>query len=606
MCPRWSDDDRPRDEVAPQGSADGDAYVHPPTREAGPGRAPDGRLLLAGEDHELRALTAAAERAGCRDVRVRRTGEGDTEAFGGLTAWAERETLTADDIVLHVARSTAELAATADRCAGAGAWLGQMLVHPEEMWTGPLGPADRTAAASAWRRLRGLPPQVPSAGPVGGGADGPAGTVFAAGRAEWITNRLLGAWLSQGQEGMAGTGEGAGGTGNVGAAGAAEAGAAGAARAGDAEGGPGPAEEPYLVCTDVRTSSSSRHPVVPLPRPGRSATRAGTETGARVAFLGRIGGAAVEAARLLERIDAVADARTGLIGPVPEAEPGPAGLWECAVAVPDPFGPRPADAPGVTVWGHGPDAPSARLAALLDALAAYGALAAAPDARSGREVWGLDLVTDRLRRIPAAEAYPTPTPTPPPAPGTSYRLPTGVEAGLTWADAVEAALTGHCEALVAHRLAEPGVRVPRLALPDHGGSATLRALRAAGEPVAHDLSALVSVPACAIRLGDDTAVAVAATRSEALEAAAERALLAREKGVRPTGAGPVVPTVPSVTPDREAAGPPLPMEGGTSGRTGLVEALRARGRTPVAVLLDHDPQAVSLLPYLVHVALLDG
>ncbi|MCX5230191.1 hypothetical protein [Streptomyces sp. NBC_00233] len=611
MRPRWSDDERPRDEVAPQGGADGDAYVDPPVRGTGSGPAPDGRLLLAGEGHVLRALMAAAERAGCRDVRVRRTGEGDAETLGGLAEWAEGETLTAADAVLHVARSTAELAATADRCADAGAWLGQVLVHGDELWTGPFGPADRTAAASAWRRLRGSPPQGRPDGPVVGAADGPAGVVLAAGRAEWIADRLLGAWLGRDGAGAAGAVAGTGGpgsvgdagvgrAGSVGDAGAGEAGAAGAARVGGAAGGCGHAGEPYLVRTDVRTSSSGRHPVVPLPRPGRSATRAGTETGARVAFLGRIGGAAVEPARLLERIDAVADARTGLLGPVPEATPGPTGLWGCAVAVPDPFAPLPADAPGVTVWGHGRDARSARLAALLDALAAYGTLAAAPDARSGRKVWGLDLVTDRLRRVPAAEAYPAS------APGTPYRLPTGAAAGLTWAAAVEAALTGHCEALVIHRLAQPGVRVPRLALPDHGGPAALRALRAEGEPVAHDLSALLSVPACAIRLGDDTVVAVAATRSEALAAAAERALLAREKGFPPTGPGPVVPTVPSVTPDREAAGRPLPVEDGASGRAGLVEVLRARGRTPVAVLLDHDPQAVSLLPYLVHVALLDG
>ncbi|MFF5920301.1 hypothetical protein ACFY8C_18460 [Streptomyces flavochromogenes] len=610
MRPRWSDDDRPRDEVAPQGSVDGDAYVDPPARGSGSGPAPDGRLLLAGEGQVLRALAAAAERAGCREVRVRRTGGGDAEALGGLAEWEERETLTAADAVLHVARSAAELAATADRCADAGAWLGQVLVHGDELWTGPLGPADRTAAASAWRRLRGAAPRgrpdgPVGAGPVGGAADGTADAVLAAGRAEWIADRLLGAWLGRGGAGAAGAVEGTGGAeagraGNDAAAGAGEAGGAGAAGAGGVAGGCGHAGEPYLVRTDVRTSSSGRHPVVPLPRPGRSATRAATETGARVAFLGRIGGAAVEPARLLERIDAVADARTGLLGPVPEATPGPTGLWGCAVAVPDPFGPLPADAPGVTVRGHGRDAPSARLAALLDALAAYGTLAAAADARGGREVWGLDLVTDRLRRVPAAEAYPAPVP------GTSYRLPTGAAAGLTWAAAVEAALTGHCEALVIHRLDQPGVRVPRLALPDHGGPDALRVLRAAGEPVAHDLSALLSVPACAIRLGDDTVVGVAATRSEALAAAAERALLAREKGVARTGAAPFVPTVPSVTPDREAAGRPLPVEDGAPGRAGLVEVLRARGRTPVAVLLDHDPQAVRLLPYLVHVALLDG
>ncbi|MFG3039944.1 hypothetical protein ACGFYZ_23915 [Streptomyces sp. NPDC048330] len=584
MRPRWSDDDRPRDEVAPQGGAGDDACVFPPAGGTGPGGAREGRLLLVGEGEALRALTAAAERAGCRDVRVRRRGGGDAEAPGGLPTWADGEALSAADAVLHVAGSAEESAALADRCAEAGAWLGQVLVHGGELWTGPLGPADRTGSASAWRRLRGLPPQGRPEGPSDGGADGPVGAVLAAGRAEWIADRLLGAWLGRGDAGAADGG----------------ADSAGEARGRGALGGPGRAGEPHLVRTDVRTSSSSRHPVVPLPRPDRSGTRAGSETGARVAFLGRIGGEAVEQACLWERIEAVTDARTGLLGPVSEATPGPTGVWGCAVAVPDPFGPVPADAPAVTVWGRGSDAGSARLAAVLDALAAYGTFAAAPEARSGRDVWGLDLVTERLRRVPAAEAYAAP------ASGTPYRLPTGVAAGLTWAAAVETALTRHCEALVTRRLAEPGVRVPRLALPDHGGPAALRALRAAGGPVAHDLTALLSVPACAVRLGDDTVVAVAATRSEALAVAAERALLTRDMGVPPTGGEPFVPTVPPITPDREAAGRPLPVEDGASRRAGLVEALRAQGRTPVAVLLDHDPEAVRILPYLVQVVLSDG
>ncbi|MFF9064218.1 hypothetical protein ACF09E_02545 [Streptomyces sp. NPDC014891] len=599
MRPRWSDDDRPHEGAAPRGAADGDADVEPPAGGTEAGPVPGGRLLIAGEDQVLRALAGAATRAGCRDVLVRRTGGGDAEA-PGTTEWTAGETLSAADAVLHVARSTAELAATADRCADAGAWLGQVLVYGDELWTGPLGPADRTAAASAWRRLRGLPSRVPPAAPTGAAPVDP-GAALDPGRAEWIADLLLSAWLGRGGTGTAGTvaGHGPAGAGTARGAATPGAGEAGAPDAGIV-GGPGDDGGVCLVRTDLRTSSGGRHPVVPFPRPGRSATRAGTETGARAAFLGRIGGPAVDPARLLERIEAVADARTGLLGPVPEATQGPAGLWGCAVAVPDPFGPPSADAPGVTVWGHGRDAHGARLAALLDALAAYGALAAAPDARGGGEVWGLDLVTDRLRRVRAAEASPAP------APGAPYRLPTGVAAGLTWAAAVEAALTTHCEALVVHRLVQPDTRVPRLVLPDHAGPAALRALRAAGEPVVHDLTALVSVPACAVRLGDDTVVGVAATWDEALAAAAERALLAREKDVPPTALGPSVPTVPSVTPDRETAGGPLPVEGAASGRAGLVEVLRARGRAPVAVLLDHDPQAVRLLPYLVHVTLMDG
>ncbi|MGY5048214.1 hypothetical protein ACWDE0_21680 [Streptomyces sp. 900105755] len=37
-----------------------------------------------------------------------------------------------------------------------------------------------------------------------------------------------------------------------------------------------------------------------------------------------------------------------------------------------------------------------------------------------------------------------------------------------------------------------------------------------------------------------------------------------------------------------------------------LDALRAQGRTPVAVLLDQDPRVNEVLPNLVHVVLLDG
>ncbi|MYS05115.1 hypothetical protein GTW71_01305 [Streptomyces sp. SID6041] len=127
MRPRWRDDDRPHEGAAPRGAADGDAHVEPPAREAGAGPVPDGRLLLAGEDQVLRALAGAATRAGCRDVRVRRTGGGDAEA-PGTTEWTAGETLSAADAVLHVARSTAELAGTwtATICNGACATDGRL------------------------------------------------------------------------------------------------------------------------------------------------------------------------------------------------------------------------------------------------------------------------------------------------------------------------------------------------------------------------------------------------------------------------------------------------------------------------------------------------
>ncbi|MFD4600322.1 hypothetical protein ACFWPQ_20115 [Streptomyces sp. NPDC058464] len=220
-------------------------------------------------------------------------------------------------------------------------------------------------------------------------------------------------------------------------------------------------------------------------------------------------------------------------------------------------------------------------------------------------VWGLDLDTGVLRRVPAGR--PAVTADPPGHP------PVGVAAGLTWVSALETGMTAHCEALLARLLAEPGTRVPRLCLAglcdgrcspgDCAKSATgaARRLYAAGEPVAHDLSGLLSLPGCAIRVGPrpDTVVATGATRAEAVRRATARALRAL------TAADPGPRTLPAIGPDQElpppGAGPSHPVHWSRP-----LDALRAQGLTPVAVLLDQDPRVNEVLPYLVHVVLLDG
>ncbi|MEV7323909.1 hypothetical protein AB0N52_27845, partial [Streptomyces sp. NPDC093970] len=198
--------------------------------------------------------------------------------------------------------------------------------------------------------------------------------------------------------------------------------------------------------------------------------------------------------------------------------------------------------------------------------------------------------------------------------GPSGHAPTGVAAGLTWVGALEAGMTAHCEALLARRLAEPGTRVPRLCPADRcegpcvtdacekGATGAARHLYAAGGPVAHDLSALLSLPACAIRLdpGPDTVLATGTTRAEALRRATARALRALT-----VTAGPGPRVLPPITRDRElppaAPGPSAPVHWSRP-----LDALRAQGFTPVAVLLDQDPRVNEVLPYLVHIVLLDG
>ncbi|MDH6113607.1 hypothetical protein P3T36_005230 [Kitasatospora sp. MAP12-15] len=230
---------------------------------------------------------------------------------------------------------------------------------------------------------------------------------------------------------------------------------------------------------ELRSDASAADP--------RGGSRQGiTQAQARAAFLQRIGGEAVDAGQFLARADGVAQCHTGLLGAV---------LGAVAVR-----------------GGQGPG--EDRTDAVLAALAAYGALAAhrpAPASLSEERswVWGLDLATGSLRRIPREDAFGAP-----PLPRPPFRPPVGAAAGLTWISAVETGVAQHCEALLA--------QTSRVA---------------------------------AIGVGQE------------LRPAAPRAPLGPPHRARP------------------------------------VQALRAHGRAPVAVLLDHDPQAVAVLPYLVQIVL---
>ncbi|MGW7413853.1 hypothetical protein [Streptomyces sp. NPDC054863] len=242
---------------------------------------------------------------------------------------------------------------------------------------------------------------------------------------------------------------------------------------------------------------------------------------------------------------------------------------------------------------------------VLAALAGYAAKCPEP---AGQARWGLDLVSGALRRSVTPEA------------GT----PVSYAAGLTWVGALETALAQHCEGLLARRVASAGTRVPRFSLEDErdqvapagggrpaGGSAQdgsaaseelLRDLRAQGEPVVHDLTALLSLPACALRLatgggataGQDTVVATGATWAAALGTAVARVLALRAPK------GPAPHTIPAVDPDRELG--PVRIAAHAQWSTSL-DALCAAGHSPVAQLLDHDIRLSRVLPYVVRIVL---
>ncbi|MFI0982034.1 hypothetical protein ACH4SP_34130 [Streptomyces sp. NPDC021093] len=236
-------------------------------------------------------------------------------------------------------------------------------------------------------------------------------------------------------------------------------------------------------------------------------------------------------------------------------------------------------------------------------------------------VWGLDLSTGALRQVRVPASGP----------------PAGVAAGLTWVSALESGLAQHCESLLARGLGTPGTRVPRLRLAEERHAvpdALLRALHTEGEPVAHDLTELLSLPACALTLVPhaepnppternsptepiprtepapaadhapdperdtrDTVVATGATLAEAVRTATERALSRR----RAREAGRPVPhAFPAVGREQESDAPrPQPCVQWSH----PLDALRSQGHSPVAVLLDHEAPVSGELPYLVRIVL---
>ncbi|WP_328928819.1 hypothetical protein OG429_32505 [Streptomyces sp. NBC_00190] len=282
-------------------------------------------------------------------------------------------------------------------------------------------------------------------------------------------------------------------------------------------------------------------------------TAASTEAEARAAFLSRVGGPALGARTLLDR---AAELLPGVVDAASDVETA------------------------------------------LTELAAHAAIRPVSAAPATAGAWGLDLATGALRRVPV------------PASGS----PVGVAAGLTWVSALESGLAQHCEALLAGRLRAPGTRVPRLSLAGEGHAvpdALLRALRSEDEHVAHDLSGLLSLPACAVALAPraepeperapgperDTVVATGATLAEAARTAVERTLSRR----RARAAGRPVPQLfPAIGREQESDAPrPLPCAQWSH----PLDALHSQGHSPVAVLLDHDAGVSAVLPYLVRIVL---
>ncbi|QEU94715.1 hypothetical protein CP970_30925 [Streptomyces kanamyceticus] len=321
-----------------------------------------------------------------------------------------------------------------------------------------------------------------------------------------------------------------------------------------------------VVHLDLETLQTVTHALSPHPAAVASASNSTTPVSDK----------AVDAEELAERVVAVTDARLGVLAPVTEEHLDQFPLRVVRLAVEDPGRPgEPFD-----VWGAGTDFDAARDAALRHGLASYAARATAPgDAR------GVALADGTARPVPV--------------PGESAAV--GVAAGVTWADAVEQGLLDH----VQHGL--PVGAVPDSARPLDLADLQLtetaqrfHGLLAAtgGELRAYAVDALDGAFVRTVAL-DAELVAHGAgfTADEAVESALGQLLLSHQAAAADQPQYAPSPAVRLRTGAREPG----------EGRYGpLVEALRARGKEPVAVPLDGAAAVTGVLPHLLKVVLLDG
>lgn len=538
----------------------------------------EARVLILGDGPVLASVLRAGLTSGWRHVRVLPVNRSEMSGLREVAENARRDArqevsmdaetfdvaLADAEVVLHVCGTGEQtrLLEVAEQCARNGTLLGQVLVNGDEAW---FGPVERSASASAWRRLRESAVTVPEV--EESLLHGPAPVM--------LGHRLVLAHFrhSTGLDELPQDSDQS-----------------------DAAG---------LVRIDLHTMESERHGF--LPHPGRCSSRPRSQEEARAAFDVLTEGEPVTREELLSRSATAVDARTGLFSSVDEEDFTQFPQWVCRARLSDPFGLLPAGAPLPEVVGYGLERDESRTDTVLAACAGYGALAVdhrrLVPLRCGTGEWGLDLVDGNVRLVPSDLVFPVLR-----TRRTPWDAPTGAAAGLSWNAALWDGLRRHCEDLLEQRLAEVDEPLPRLdvsGLPLDGRAAHLgRLLGETGESVvAHDATGLLSVPACALRVGADTVLVVGSTCPEALGRALERGLLAWQARTESQPA--YAPhSIPAISVERDTPVGASEAEE-PAGVMRLVRALHAVGRTPVAVALDHDPEIVRILPYLVQVVLVD-
>jgi hypothetical protein len=381
------------------------------------------------------------------------------------------------------------------------------------------------------------------------------------------------------------------------------------------------APESRLVAVDTTNRRTRTHTFVPHPFARSVVTRTAEQFLRYIAELRDR--RALTPDELARRAAGCVGDRLGLFGQPTEREFTQLPLHVCQMAVSDPV--CLLDGVPPPAIGAGLDFTTARMRAALRAFALYSALMVDPrrlatarpvgegdadralaDLRAGRivgQVWGY--ADGRAVPVDARTAFPV-------LRDRAVDLVSGgVAAGYDWPEAVRNGLLGQCRRLTVAALDRSAAPVPRIepdgtALP-LAGARYLGMLADLGERVGcFDITGPLGVPTVVCARGDAVAgCASGRTAGEALSEALEQTLLHYQAEV--SGQPEYAPTaLPALPPARRAPRSRPAPDNPPLDAAGLWDALRRQGHRPAVVLLDHDPAATSVLPFVVNVVLPDA
>lgn len=226
-----------------------------------------------------------------------------------------------------------------------------------------------------------------------------------------------------------------------------------------------------------------------------------------------------------------------------------------------------------------------------------------------RYVWGYVLTTGEACALPAPVVFPVLQGVP-----ASSKIPPGVASGRSWAEAVSRAILAHCKRLVIEQIGkaqEPFLQVDLAQVSlDDLGNRYRQMIEIMNLPVTvYDVTGESGVPTFAfVNAGETIAYACHLDPQKALSEGLERIIQQSQSiaNQQPAYALLPVPPVPANLRSSHMTLLHSPLSPGWSWSTiqaYLLNALEHQGYTAIAVPLDHDPELIKILPYIVRVVI---